>query len=389
MMGGRAVRGPLAGITWEQASARRSVKWHRYDPDVLPLWVAEMDVRLAPPIRATLADAVARGDTGYAHPGRLAEAFAGFAARRYGWAADPGRMVLVPDVLVGIDAVLRLVSEPGDGILVNTPTYPPFFAVVGGAGRRLVESPLSGCARDGYRLDLDRLERDLSRPEVTVYLLCNPHNPTGMVLRRDELSTVAGLATRYGVRLLFDEIHAPLTYPGVRHVPIASIVEDSAQAAVVFVSASKAWNLAGLKAALVVAGAPAGWDTVSRVPPETAYAASLFGVLAGEAAFAEGGGWLDELLADLDAQRHQLADLLAEHLPGVGYHPPESTFLAWLDLRVWGDDPAAVLLERGRVALSPGVDFGRAGAGHVRLNFGTSPELVAEGVRRMASILTG
>src|SRR5262245_58429445 len=163
-MAAQPVRGPLAGITWEQARARRSVKWHMYDPDVLPLWVAEMDVELAPPIRAVLADAVARGDTGYAHPGRLAEAFAGFAERRYGWAADPGRMAVAPDVLSGLDAVLRLVSEPGDGVVVNSPMYPPFFAVIADAGRRLVESPLAGSAREGYRLDLDRLERDLSRP---------------------------------------------------------------------------------------------------------------------------------------------------------------------------------------------------------------------------------
>ncbi|MBO0869782.1 MAG: aminotransferase class I/II-fold pyridoxal phosphate-dependent enzyme, partial [Micromonosporaceae bacterium] len=339
-MAAQRVRGPLAGITWEQARERHSVKWRMYEPDVLPLWVAEMDVALAPPIRAALADAVARGDTGYAHLGRLGEAFAGFAARRYGWAPDPGRMALVPDVLAGIDAVLRLVSEPGEGVLVNTPAYPPFFAVVAGTGRRLVESPLAGSARDGYRLDLDRLERDLSRPEVTVYLLCHPHNPTGLVLTRDELCTVATLATRHRVRLLVDEIHAPLTYPPARHVAIGSIVEDAAQAAVVFASASKAWNLPGLKAALVVAaGEPAG-QTVSRLPPELGPGASLFGVLAGEAAFTEGEAWLDALLADLDVQRHHLADLLAGKLPEVGYHMPEATFLAWLDLR--GLDPGGL-----------------------------------------------
>jgi cystathionine beta-lyase len=380
------VQNPLSVLSTEQLQERRSAKWRKYDRDVLPVWVAEMDTPLAEPIATALTAAVARGDTGYAHPGRLAEAFAGFAQRRFGWAADPTRMVLVADVMSGIGEVLKLVSEPGAGVVINTPVYPPFFSFIAAAGRRVVESPLAR-SHDGYRLDLDRLGRDLARPDVSVCVLCNPHNPTGLVLRRDELAAVAELAGRHGVRLLVDEIHGPLTYPGVVHTPIATVPAEAADAAIAFVSASKAWNLAGLKAALAVAGGDAGWATLSALPFEASVGAGLLGVIAGEAAFAEGEAWLAALLDGLDANRRLLTELLARHLADVDYVPPDATYLAWLDLRRLGlgDDPAAALLEHGRVALASGPAFGDLGRGYARLNFATSPQRLGEALARMAA----
>jgi cystathionine beta-lyase len=374
------VDNPLTALTLGELRERRSIKWRRYDPDVLPLWVAEMDTPLAEPIADALTAAVARGDTGYAHPGRLREAFADFAARRYGWAPDPARMLVLPDVVRAIAEVLAVASGPGDGVVVNPPVYPPFFAVTALAGRRVVESPLARSG-DGYRLDLDALDRDLARPDVRVYLLCNPHNPTGQTVGPDELAAVAEIAQRHDVLVVADEIHAPLTYPGVTYTPFATVTDTG----VTLVSASKAWNLPGLKAALAVANGDAGWARLSAIPAEATFGTGLYGVIAGEAAFTAGQPWLDAVMDGLDHNRRRLAELLAEHLPGTGYAPPEATFLAWLDLSNLGlgDDPAVEFLRHG-VALSRGPDFGPPGRGHARLNFATSPEVLAEAVRRMA-----
>jgi cystathionine beta-lyase len=383
----------LSALSLDDLRKRRSEKWLTFPEGVLPLFVAEMDTPLAEPIRAALSTAVTYGDTGYAHMGQLAEAYTEFSARRYGWSPDPDRIRLVADVMQGIVEVLRAVTAPGDGVVVNPPVYPPFFSELRHADRRLVEVPLIAAGSGEYHLDLEGLERAFAAG-ARAYLICNPHNPTGSVFTRDALLAVAELAWRYGVRLLVDEIHAPLTYPGVRHVPFLSLLSGAAPAqeavarAFVLVSASKAWNLAGLKTALVLAG-PGAADDLARIPADVRFAAGLFGVIASEAALREGEPWLADLLADLDANRALLARLLADELPEVVYRPPDATFLAWLDCRRLGlgDDPAATFLERGRVAVNSGHHFGAPGQGFVRFNFATSAELVAEGVRRMAHAL--
>jgi cystathionine beta-lyase len=343
-----------------------------------------MDTPLAAPLAEVLAAAVARGDTGYAHPGRLREAFAGFAARRYGWTPDPARMVVLPDLMRAIAEVLAVVTAPGDGVVINPPVYPPFFGVITMGGRRVVPSPLARSDDGRYALDLDALDRDLARPDVRAYLLCNPHNPTGAVLRPDELAAIAELAARHDVVVLVDEIHAPLIYPGRRHTPFATV----SGSAIAFVSASKAWNLPGMKAALAVATGAEAWDRLAAVPIEPTYGTGLFGVLGGEAAFTAGEAWLDALVDGLDQNRRMLADLLEEYLPGTGYVPPEATFLAWLDMsgHGLGDNPADEFLRHG-VALTPGPAFGPEGNGHARLNFATSPEVLTEAVQRMARAL--
>ena len=358
------------------------MKWRAYPPEVLPLWVAEMDTLLAPAIRAALVTAVETGDTGYAHPGRLAEAFAGFAARRYGWTVDPAACVLVPDVLRGIVALLQHVT----GILINPPVYHPFYSYIRFAGRKVVETPLTRDQTGRWGLDLERLGADLSRPEVTGYLLCNPHNPTGTVFDRAELLAIATLAERHGVRMFVDEIHGPLVYPGSTFTPFITLADESpaAAASFSFTSASKAWNLPGLTAALAVAGPEATADLI-RVPAAAQHGAGLFGVIAGEAAFRCGGQWLDALLAGLDANRGLLGRLLSSELPEIGYRPVDATYLAWLDCRELGlANPAEEFLRRG-VAVNAGSMFGRGGAQHVRLNFATSPEILTAAVQRMAT----
>ena len=382
------VGSPLTELTLDDLRRRRSAKWREYPDDVLPLWLAEMDTPLAPPIRQALAEAVEMGDTGYAAPGDLRAAFSEFARSRFGWAVDPAWVTVIPDVMTGVGALLDLVTAPGDGVVITTPVYPPFFARLSMAGRRIVEAPLAWSYSAGYSLDLDRLATAFAEPSVTACLLSNPHNPTGLVFSRAELLGITSLAERHGVRLLADEIHAPLVYPGAVHTPLLALApssEAAARACALF-SASKAWNLPGLKAALLVAGPAAELD-ISR---ELLWGTGLLGVIASSVAFSAGGPWLDSLLAGLDANRMLLASLLASSLPEVGYRPPASTYLAWLDCRTLGlgDDPAAVLLERGRLALSSGPAFGAPGNGFVRLNFATSPSILREAVARFASVVT-
>jgi cystathionine beta-lyase len=365
--------------TLETLSRRRSSKWVAHPPDVLPVFVAEMDVALAPPVRAALAEAIELGDTGYAEPGGLFEAYAGFAERRLGWSPDPARMVLLPDVMAGIVELLRVLTAPGDGVAICPPVYPPFFDGIPEAGRRVVEVPLV----DGD-LDLDGLEHAFAGGAARAFLLCSPHNPTGRVHDRATLDAIAALAERHGALVVADEIHAPLTLPGARHTPFAALGETRS---VVITSASKAFNIAGLKCALAIAGSAEVARELRTVPEEVRYRAGLLGVIGSEAAFVHGDAWLDELLAALDANRRRLAALLDEHLPAIGYRPPDASFLAWLDCRALdlGDDPAAVLLERGRVALEPGHAFGAPGRGYARLNFGTSAALLDDAVGRMAA----
>jgi cystathionine beta-lyase len=373
----------MAGIWMSGAdlAARHSVKYRKFGPDVLPVWVAEMDVELAEPIRAALTSAVAAGDTGYAHPNGLLEAFAGFAVRRWGWATDPGEMLMIPDVMTGVREFLSAIAEPGAPVVVNTPAYPPFFAGVQNCGLRIAESPLAD-TETGWALDLDRLEADFAAG-AAAYVLCNPHNPTGLVLTRAELEAIADLAARYGVRVVADEIHAPLVYDGSVHVPYLTVDPRG----VALVSASKAWNLAGLKCAVLVAGAEA-WPYAQRIPIDVQYGAGLLGVIANQAAFEHGGPWLDTVLGALDGNRRLLGTLLRDEAPDVGYRMPAATYLAWLDFRRTGlgDDPAQALLDRGKVALSNGPAFGAPGAGFARLNLASPPERLADAVRRIALV---
>lgn len=378
---------PLHQLTLEDLRRRTSVKWSLHPPEVLPLWVAEMDVPLAEPVRRAVVQAAERGDTGYASPGMYAPAMQELARGRWGWDFDLGQARLVPDVMRGVVEVLRLVTAPGDAVVINPPVYPPFYAFVEHDDRRVVEAPLG---TDG-RLDLDVLESTFARETAggrrAAYLLCSPHNPTGTVHTAAELGAVARLAAAHGVRVVADEIHAPLVYPGVTFTPYLSL--PGTADAFSLLSASKAWNLPGAKAAVAVAGAEAVED-LRRMPEEVGHGASHLGVLAQVAALREGGPWLDDLLAGLDENRRLLADLLVDHLPGVGYRVPEGTYLAWLDCRSLAvEDAYDLFLDKAQVALLRGSDFGTGGEGFVRLNFATAPEILAEAVRRMGSVVPG
>lgn len=394
------VSNPFEQLTLDQLRRRTSLKWATYPGDVLPLWVAEMDVSLAPSIAAALRTAIDLSDTGYPAGTGLAEAVSGFAARRWGWNdLDIERTAVMPDVMNGVVNLLRLVTNVGDAVVVNPPVYSPFYAFVAHDGRRLVEAPLAD-----DRLDLDALERVFAAACTTspnvAYLLCNPHNPTGTVHTADELSAVALLARRYGVRVVSDEIHGPVVLPGAHFTPFLTV--PGAENGFALTSASKAWNLAGLKSALAIAGPEAAAD-LRRIPEEVSHGPSHFGMISHAEAFRTADAWLDDLLIALDDNRRLVGELVAEQLPGVRFRAPQGTYLAWLDCRELdlGDEPVAGpgdelatvadlagpaqwFLDNARVALSSGHVFGNGGAGHVRLNFGTSKAILTEAIARMS-----
>ena len=391
---------PLEELTLEQLRLRTSMKWRAYEADVLPLWVAEMDVKLAPTVADSLHSAIDNGDTGYPAGTAFAEAVSEFASQRWQWHdLEVGHTAIVPDVMLGVVETLRLVTDRGDAVIVNSPVYAPFYAFVSHDGRRVIEAPLDA---DG-RIDLDALEEAFARASASggkvAYLLCNPHNPTGSVHTFDELREVAERARRFGVRVVSDEIWAPVILSGARFTPYLTV--PGAENALALTSASKAWSLSGLKAALAIAGPEAAAD-LRRMPEEVSHGPSHLGIIAHAEAFRTGGDWLDALLLALDENRTLLADLVAEHLPGVKYQRPQGTYLAWLDCRQLGFDeeaadglavvadlsgPARWFLDHARVALSSGHVFGTGGAGHVRLNFGTSQAILTEAISRMGRAL--
>jgi cystathionine beta-lyase len=386
-------------LTIQQLRQRTSMKWRTSGPDVLPLWVAEMDVMLARPIVEALRAALERGDAGYAYGTAYAEAYASFAAERWGFAGlGVAHSALVPDVMLGAVELLKLVTRPGDVVVVTPPVYPPFFAFVEHLGRRVVEVPLTA----GQRLDLPGLARAFAAAAAkgpAAFLLCNPHNPTGTVHSAEELAGVAAAAAATGVRVVSDEIHAPLVLPGARFTSYLAI--PGAGQGFALVSASKGWNLPGLKAAVAFAGEEAAED-LARLPEEVSHGASHLGVLAHTAALRHGTEWLDAVLAGLDRNRTLLADLLASHLPSVQWTPGAAGYLAWLDFSRLSWLPtargaeasrgnvsvrtgaAAWFLDHARVLLSSGPAFGSGGEHCARLNFATSARVMAEAIERMA-----
>ena len=361
---------------------RQTVKWTLYGPDVLAAWVAEMDFDVAPVVRAALLEAVDREDFGYT-VGDLSDltgACADFLARHYDWSLSPARIFPAADVLSSISLALDVFVAPGAPVVIPTPAYPPFFEVIELTGRPAVAVPM----HDGD-LDLDAIDAAL-RAGARAVLLCNPHNPTGRVFTVEELGALATIVDRNGARVIADEVHAPLVYPGTHHVPYPTVSDAAADHAITVTSASKAFNLAGLKCAQVIASNHDDaklWRArrVFEFPGPTP-----LGVAASLAAYRDGDPWLSDLVAYLDANRRYLVDALAEQLPDVRCSMPEATFLAWLDCTELGfDDPARHVLDNARVALNDGPPFGPGCEQFVRLNFATSRALLDRIVSAMAA----
>ncbi|HEX7114846.1 MAG TPA: PatB family C-S lyase [Steroidobacter sp.] len=368
--------------------SRRGRKWSRVGGDVLPAWIADMDFLPAPPIRQTLLEAIETGDLGYGPTGAASgvpESFASWAQRRWQWRIDPASVLVMPDVVGGLYNCIEALTEPGDAVVVQTPVYGPFLTSVRRSSRRLVTSDSIAA-----EIDSDALDRALAGTRML--LLCNPHNPTGRTLSRAELTRVAQLAAKHDVLVVSDEVHADLVYPGHEHIPFASLGEDVASRTVTLNSASKAFNVAGLRCAVCVAGSERLQRKLTSLPPQRWTPFSTLGIRATLAAWTEEGErWLQACVATLRARRDQVIEQLS--LPGLPIRcsPPQASYLAWLDCRGLALDvePADYFLERARVALSPGLEFGEAGRGHARLNFATSEEVLGRLLDRMIETCAG
>ena len=378
----------LAADPLDVLRRRTSAKWRTYSEDVLPLFVAEMDFPLAPAVSAAMIDRIEASDVGYVSgPGPVGPAFAGFAARRWGWQVDPADVRTTTDVSVAIVETLRQAVRPGGEVVITPPVYPPFFELPVEAGAVVREVPLLD-GPDGWSLDLAGLEAAFADDGVEAFLLCNPHNPLGLVHDRDTLARVADLAGQYGVRVVSDEIHAPLVYRPEDFTPFLSVSDAARAVGVCVTAASKGWNIAGAKCALMIASDERTRLLLDEMPAEVGFRTSILGLAGTTAAYAEADAWLDDVLAVLDANRRLLGDLLAAELPQVRYRIPDAGYLAWLDFRGlgWGEDPAGTALEQAQVALESGLKFGSEGTGRARLNFGCSPEVLREAVRRLAAV---
>ncbi|GCE00804.1 MalY/PatB family protein [Embleya hyalina] len=381
----------LSRVTEESLWALGSVKWTETGPDRLGAGAAEMDFGVAPPVATALTEAIETGLVGYlptAVDARLREACATWQFEEYGWRVAPGDVRVLPDVLRALHVAIERFSRPMSPVIVPTPAYMPFLTIPRLLGRDVLEVPLRENGREGPSHDLDALD-DAFAAGGHLLVLCNPHNPTGRVLELDELRAVATVVERHGGRVFADEIHAPITYMGHRHIPYASTSTQAAEHTVTAVSASKAWNLAGLKCAQMVLSNDADrerWAGLGRLDTD---GASTLGVLAATAAYRHGRGWLDEVLVQLDENRHRLGRLVRA-LPGVRYSAPQGTFLGWLDFRRSGlpwHGLADFFDTRAGVSVVDGAACGRAGTGFVRLNFATAPSILDRVAERMADAM--
>ncbi len=363
------------------------VKWRLFGEGVFPAWVADMDFPVAPQITRALSGLLERSDLGYHHvplSPRLLETLINRMADRHGWTVEPQRVVPLVNVVQGLDLSVLLHSREGEGVVVQTPIYPPFLEAVDGSRRRLVENPLvRGDTR--FEIDFDRLRGDIGA-DTRVFLLCNPHNPTGRVFERDELMQIAELAEEHDLVVVSDEIHADLTYPGHDHIPFAMLGPEVAARTITLLSATKAFNLAGLPCAFAVFGSDRVQKPLTEWPAHVLGHCGILDDTATHIAWTEGQTWLTAVLEYLGENRRRLMDFFASRLPDVRVFSPEATYLAWLDCRALElGDPACFFREQARVALSNGRDFGPPGEGFVRLNFATSASILTEILERMAT----
>ncbi|MEY9947180.1 MalY/PatB family protein [Kitasatospora sp. GAS1066B] len=370
---------------------RLSEKWMRHSAEIIPSFIAEMDLPIAAPlIQAIRSHLEGGGDLGYAfsytEDAPVHRAFTSWAAEQFQWAIRSDQVLLFPDVMRIVETGIEQFTDPGDAIVVDIPAYPPFLEAVPAARRTLVGNPM--VIRDGrWTIDFDGLEKKF-RAGATGYILCNPHNPTGRVFTADELGRILRLARAHRVAVLSDEVHAPLVFPGHTHLPLAVLPEASDVPLVTAISASKGWNIAGLKCAFAVPNSPEDMERLSRMRPRDRDGVGILGVSANFAAFTAGGPWLHDVLRHLDANRRLLLTRIPELLGAdVSWVPPEGTYLGWIDCRnlagrLGTDDLGEFFLQHGNVAVSDGREYGSPG--FIRINFGTSRPILEKTLHGLA-----
>ena len=381
--------------TLAELATHHSEKWRAFPSDVIPLPVAEMDFPIADPIKALLHTMVENSDMGYlgAIP-ELGAAFSSFAQTRWSWSVDPAKVRVATDVGVGVVEILRVFTTPGDRILISSPVYQNFYTWMNETRVTCVDVPfihhISDDISQQWQIDWPAIEEAYSSG-IKVHLLCSPHNPIGRVYSKEELEKFVALAIKHNVIIISDEIHAPLEYRDHPFTPILTLGQDAERVSVVVTAASKGWNIAGLKCAIIVSGNQQMHEKLNALPYSLHFRASLFGAFATATAFDQGVTWLDTVITQLNFNRHLISELLAEHLPEVGYNPPQHSYLAWLDLSnlELGEIPTEKILEKSRVALNPGHIYGAQWKNFARLNFATSPEIITQAITQMARGIRG
>lgn len=368
---------PFDSLSLGELRRRRSSKWRDRPPNGLPAWVAESDFPLAPHVKQALVDAVELGDTGYSAvaAGELADAFAGFARRHWNWHVEPDCITPIPDVIAGVERVLRKVTRPGDRVALFLPAYQPFFETLRECGLRV--HPLRFTAGDGsWEIDYAMLTAAFASG-VRVLLLTNPHNPTGKVFTVAELRRIAQIASRHNVFVISDEVHGPLVLTG-RHTPWLSLDEPSAANSVAVTGAAKAFNLAGLKCSVMITSGSAR-GIVDQLPGEFRAMTGHLGVLASTAAYSSEDAWLAGQIEHLRRNRDAIAEWLVTQ-PQVRWIPPQATYLALLDLRDTrlANSPAEALQRQCGLAVIDGTEFDpEMGHGWIRVNFGTTTSILS------------
>jgi len=382
---------PYDARTRERLDRPESRKWSLH-PGAIGAWVAEMDFGTAPAVTHALHRAIDEENLGYLSPAlaaRMGDATASWLAHDQGWIVDPERVHAVADVMAALGVAVTEYSPAGSAVIVPTPAYMPFLTYLPSIGHPVVEVP--GVEAGGrWQHDLEAIDAAFAAGARTL-VLCNPHNPTGTVLSRDELTAIAEVVERHGGRVFADEIHAPLRYGGRAHIPYASISEAAAAHTITGTSASKAWNIPGLKAAQLITSNAADEERYRRFGFAVVHGASTLGVVAAIAAYREGRDWLAQTNAYLDVNRRLLADALTAELPAARYFPPDATYLAWIDVRSVGIDgsPAVFFRERAGVVLTDGALCGTGYGGYVRMVLALPRPLLAEAVHAMADAVHG
>jgi cystathionine beta-lyase len=381
----------MTPFDFDRIPARRdsdSNKWRKFPPDVLPLWVADMDFASPPAVVAALRARVEHGFFGYlTEQPELREVVAERVTKRYGWRVTPEAVMPVPGVIAGFNLAIRALTTPGDGLLVQTPVYPPILRAAGNHGLTRDGHPLTRGADGRYTVDAHTFAGAI-QPRTRAFLLCNPHNPVGRLFERRELEAMAETCLRRDLWIIADEIHGDLLFDGRQHVPMATLAPEVEQRTITLLAPSKTFNVPGLKCAAAVVPNPALRERLTAAVSDLVPKLNVLGHTAAVAAYREGDAWLEALLRYLEANRDFLVREVRARLPGVRVAAPDATYLAWLDCRETGlDDPYAFFLERARVALNDGRTFGPGGEGFVRLNFGCPRALLAEAVARMAAAL--
>ncbi len=378
---------------FDELTERRNtgcVKWDSdNDPDMLPLWVADMDFQTAPSVKEAVMSRAATGIYGYVRvPDSYYEALTRWFDTRHGWHIDSDMVIYTSGVVPALSAIIKALVKPGEGVIIQTPAYNCFFSSVRNNHAIEIDNPLKRIETASgftYEIDFEDLEAVASRPETRLLLLCNPQNPTGRVWTRAELEQVRDICRRNGVRVLSDEIHCELIHKGYEYIPYATIDPE----AVVCCSPSKAFNTAGLQTANIVCPDTETRDLIDRAINDNEVCdINPFGVVALEAAYNDGGEWLDALNTYLEDNYRYLRETLGSAFPQLRICDSQATYLAWIDthhLGISSDNLDKLLRENGKVHINSGTMY--AGDGYMRINYACPRSRLAEALRRLAGIL--